>query len=262
MSRQIRKHSRSGIYHILLRGIDKLFRDDEDRGAFINTVYAKSIERDFLVFAYCLMDDHVHLLINTGNDELSRIMKSINVRYVHYFNKKYRRIGPLLQDRFKSEAIDSDTRLLGVIRHIHLNPVKAEAAKNPAGYLWSSYNAYMAEEEFVGGLVDSCPILEMFSLDRKKAIPLFAEYTGQVTCESFMEHQVLTGVEKTIHSEKEAREYIKGFLQEWDRTILALLKDKNLRNRLLRELKAKSSLSVRQIAELFGIDRNIVQRAK
>jgi putative transposase len=71
------------------------------------------------------MDNHVHILINEGSDEIGRIMKRINISYAYYFNKKYDRIGHLFQDRFKSEGIESDVYLLSAVRYIHNNPVKA-----------------------------------------------------------------------------------------------------------------------------------------
>jgi REP element-mobilizing transposase RayT len=85
------------------------------------------------------MDNHVHLLINEGDDEIGKIMKRINISYSYYFNKKYGRIGHLFQDRFKSEGIDSDAYLLSVVRYIHNNPVKAGLVKNIEEYKWSSY---------------------------------------------------------------------------------------------------------------------------
>ncbi len=103
MPRVGRELSKNGIYHVMLRRNEgrEIFMDDEDRKRFIDTLYEKSKENEFLVLAYCLMDNHLHLLVREGDDLINRAMKRIGVSYVYYFNKKYRRSGHLFQDRFK-----------------------------------------------------------------------------------------------------------------------------------------------------------------
>ena len=104
MPRVSRKLSRSKVYHVMVRGNErkKIFIDDEDRERFISTIREKNKERKFLVYAFCLMDNHIHLLINEGQDQITKIMQRIGVSYAYYFNKKYKRTGHLFQDRFKS----------------------------------------------------------------------------------------------------------------------------------------------------------------
>lgn len=89
------------------------------------------------VYAYCLMDNHVHLLLNTNHDDLAVIMKSIAVRYASFYNWKYSRTGHVFQDRFKSEPIEDERYLLAVVRYIHNNPIKAGMIEKPADYEWS-----------------------------------------------------------------------------------------------------------------------------
>lgn len=105
------------------------------------------------------MDNHAHLLVNEGEDEISRIIKRIGTSYVYYFNKKYGRVGHLFQDRFKSEAIEDDSYLLAVVRYIHNNPVKAGIVKNASSYRWSSFNAYI-EEGIPQNFIDRDLVLE------------------------------------------------------------------------------------------------------
>ncbi len=94
------------------------------------------------------MDNHVHLMISEGTEDLSKIMKRINVSYVYYFNQKYKRVGHLFQDRFKSENVEQDLYLLALARYIHQNPLNPPLVKKVSDYKWSSYNSYMYESNY------------------------------------------------------------------------------------------------------------------
>jgi REP element-mobilizing transposase RayT len=266
MPRQIRKISESKTYHIMIRGNERkaLFLDDEDRIKFLDTLYEKGKDRKYKIFAYCLMGNHVHLLINEGSDEISRIMKRIEVSYAYYFNKKYRRIGHLFQDRFKSEAIDDDSYLLAAVRYIHNNPVKAGLIKEVSQYRWSSYNLYIRENIHIKDIIDKGFILEIFSTDRDKAVRSFIEYSNQESEDNFIENKEEITIEKTIFGEKEAEEYVSVFLDKKGKKFEELREkeSKEIRAELVKELKSRSDLSIRQIANILQIDRNIVQRAK
>ena len=122
MPRTARKKSNSGIYHIMLRGINRqiIFEDDEDRVKFIATLKHYKQKCGFNVFAYCLMDNHVHLIIKVNNESLESIMKRIGVSYVYWYNWKYKRSGHLFQDRYKSEVIEDDSYLLVLSRFLRL----------------------------------------------------------------------------------------------------------------------------------------------
>ena len=89
-----------------------------------------------ILYNYCLMDNHVHLLLETGSEPLSRLMKRIGVRYAAYYKWKYHRTGHLFQDRFRSEAVEDDSYFLAVYRYITLNPVKAGLCEKPGQYPW------------------------------------------------------------------------------------------------------------------------------
>jgi len=112
------------------------------------------------------MRNHVHLLVETPKDLISVIMQRINFTYTQYFNKKNRRVGHLLQGRYKSYLCDKDTYLLNLIRYIHLNPVRAGLVNHPAEYQWSSHGDYVNEPK---GLVDTDTVLRLFSERRFKA---------------------------------------------------------------------------------------------
>lgn len=116
------------------------------------------------------MDNHVHIIIDVNQNDISQIMKSINVSYVLYFNRKYERVGHLFQDRFKSELVEDDCYLLELSRYIHRNPVKANMVKTPGDYHWSSYNIYIGKVKDRYLLVDTSLVLDCLSRDRITAI--------------------------------------------------------------------------------------------
>ncbi|MBP2629001.1 MAG: transposase [Firmicutes bacterium] len=118
---------------------------------------------NYEIYAYCLMDNHVHLLLCDTKDEISRTMKRICVSYVYYFNKKYKRIGHLFQDRYRSEVVEEDAYLLSVARYIHKNPLKAGMVKRVEDYKWSSYAQYLSANKDKFNLIERSFLLSMFS---------------------------------------------------------------------------------------------------
>ncbi len=122
----------------MMRGADRriLFSDDEDCLGFIQSLrHAKEYGKCEL-YAYCLMGNHVHLLIKEGEEPLENVIKRLGVSYVYHYNRKYELRGHLFQDRFRSEPIDTEAYFMDVLRYICQNPVKAGLAKDPQGYRW------------------------------------------------------------------------------------------------------------------------------
>jgi len=267
MPRTSRKLSASKIYHVMIRGNERkaLFHDDEDRAWFISMLLSKKRKFKFILYAYCLMDNHVHLVINEGGDQISRIMKGIQVSYAYYFNKKYARVGHLFQDRFRSEVIENDRYLLATIRYVHQNPVKAGMIKHPSEYLWSSYNHYLGNnKQYTKDMIDLKPILLMFSQEKGQALQIFVDFSNQTIEDTFIEYQEEQQLDKEITSENQAKRYIDDFLITRNVKLEELSSQANklIRNELIRELKCKSNLSNRQIATILGVNRNVVQRLK
>jgi REP element-mobilizing transposase RayT len=107
MSRKARQLSSTKIYHVIIRGNRKedIFLEDEDKRRFIKILKKIKQKDEYELYAFCLMNNHVHLLIKEKNEHISRIMKRINISYVNYFNQKYQQIGHLFQDRYRSEPM-------------------------------------------------------------------------------------------------------------------------------------------------------------
>ncbi len=151
MPRQARRKSDSGIYHVMLRGINRaaIFLDDEDRRMFITTL-TKALKPSqpglpeteqpvgAEVLAWCLMDNHVHLLLREGSDGLSLLFKRFGVSFTAWYNRKYQRTGHLFQDRFRSEPVDDDSYFLAVFRYVCRNPDKAGICP-PGRYHWCGF---------------------------------------------------------------------------------------------------------------------------
>ena len=103
MPRHARILNEKNVYHVMLRGNNrgKIFIDNEDKQRIIETIRLKKKDREFFIYAYCVLDNHIHLVIREGEDSLSRIVKRIATSYAYYFNKKYNRMGHVFQDRFR-----------------------------------------------------------------------------------------------------------------------------------------------------------------
>lgn len=148
MSTPIRFWREGTIYHVTTRGNRKedIFSDKVDYN-----VYLKMIEENLKYYShfnyklleYCLMKNHVHLLIKTDTCPLGCFMRRLNSKYTLYYNRKYNYVGHLFQGRYYSEIIEDNSQLLEVSRYIHLNPVRAKICNNPKDYIWSSYKNYI-----------------------------------------------------------------------------------------------------------------------
>lgn len=144
MARHARKISSTGIYHIMLRGINKeqIFQKSYYKTKILKLLKEIKEEIDFSVIAYCVMDNHLHLLAKVGDEDLKIIMKKLNVKFALYYNRYEERYGYVFQDRFKSEAVEDEKYLFGVLRYIHNNPVKAALSDSIINYQWSSTKEY------------------------------------------------------------------------------------------------------------------------
>ena len=140
------------IYHITNRGNRQeiIFRESIDYIVYLGILKEtlKFYENDnYKLISYCLMSNHVHLLLKTGTKDPSFFMRRINSMYARYFNSKYQYIGHLFQGRYFSNLINNVIELLEVSRYIHLNPVRAKMVDSPEKYMWSSYNKIILDKD-------------------------------------------------------------------------------------------------------------------
>ena len=148
MSRPLRIEFPGAIYHVTSRGDrrEPIFDDDRDRLAFLDIVGAALDRFDACSLAYCLMDNHYHLVLHTRRANLSLLMRHLNGVYTQTYNRRHHKVGHLFQGRFKAILVDQDAYLLEVCRYVDLNPVRANMVRHPADWPWSSYRAHVASQ--------------------------------------------------------------------------------------------------------------------
>lgn len=261
MARKCRKLSSTNVYHVVMRGNEKriIFYDDHDRYTFLNILKEKREKADYSILAYCLMTNHIHLMVDQGCSTIGQVMKLINTTYAQYFNHKYQRTGHLFQDRFKSEPIENDQYLFAAIRYIHNNPVKAGICRSPIDYRWSSYQAIVCLQ--YDTMVDYNRILEYFGTTPTTAVEAFINFSQNESDLAFIDLPDQPVSDKSILTTQCAVEHIQKFLRLHGYVNLEqLLKNKHLRNELITSLKNNSTLSTRILAELLQVNRNTIQR--
>jgi REP element-mobilizing transposase RayT len=178
MARKPRIEYSGAFYHIIVRGNQQqdIFLDDDDRQEYLRRVAHYRDKCHFIIYAYVLMDNHVHLLIETPVDRISRIMQLINFTYTQYFNRKYHKVGHLFQGRYKGYLCDKDEYLLVLTRYIHLNPVRAGMVNRAEGYGWSSHNDYLKGQR---GLISTDLLLRLFSERKSEASRLYKKFVDE-----------------------------------------------------------------------------------
>ena len=143
MARPLRIEYAGALYHVTSRGNAQgaIYQDDEDRIGFLRLLHACVTRYNWYCHAYCLMDNHYHLLIETTDANLSKGMKYLNGTYTQEFNRRHKRVGHVFQGRFKAILVERETYLLELARYIVLNPVRARMLHTAEAWPWSSYRA-------------------------------------------------------------------------------------------------------------------------
>lgn len=249
MPRISRRISNSGIYHIIVRGINKqdIFYDKQDYNKFLKEICNTKEKYQYEVLAYCLMPNHVHMEIKDNKSSLAFIMRSLMVAYVSYFNKKYERIGHLFQDRFLSKPVENNEYVLDLQRYIHQNPEKANISSKEK-YMWSSYKEYMSKN----GLVDTQHIMKLLDNDTKK----FVEYNSNNKYRAKDLHEFEMNSKLT---DEQAKEIIERALQISNLQEIQKY-NKIARQEIFNKFKDIEGISYAQMARVIGINRKIIER--
>ena len=248
MPRTARTISQSGYYHVLSRGTGKqiIFEDDEDHIFFLKILDKYRKEESSDIIAYCLMDNHFHILVRSDN--LDRLMQKTGTTYAVYYNKKYDRTGHLFQNRFKSVPVETESSLLNVVRYIHNNPVKAGICSVDQ-YRWSSWEAYFGKKSLVqtdivlsilGGRDGFLLYSKLDDTDPAESCLLDVDHTGRLTDEKA--HRI---IREKLNLESGTK--IQSMSRQHRDMALRILKNEHL--------------SIRQIERLTGLSRGIIQRA-
>lgn len=247
--RKPRQIAESNIYHVIARGAGRqiIFEDNIDRFRYLKDLDRFTIEQDVCILAWCLLSNHLHLLLEGDLRFISILMRTLCSEYAQYFNMRHERVGPLFQGRYKSEPVESDDYLINVVRYIHNNPMKAGIATTES-YRWSSY------EEYISGSIRCKTDRIMGILGSKEQFIKIHQDASSISC-----HYVMN-LEST-------RNFDDSSLIEW---AIGLLGDKDLRSikelpKELRDQKIRilrnDGMSIRQIERITGIGRSIISRA-
>jgi putative transposase len=147
MGRPLRIEYPGAFYHVTSRGNEQkdVFKSQRDREKFLEYLESATVRYGANIHAYCLMNNHYHLFLETPEGNLSQIMRHINGAYTNYFNVKRKRSGHLFQGRFKATLVEADVYATELSRYIHLNPVRVRMVAKPEEYRWSSYRSYIGE---------------------------------------------------------------------------------------------------------------------
>lgn len=253
LPRIARKISSTKVYHIILRGNDRqdIFWDEQDYHKFLKIIKSLKEKYQYDTYAYCLMSNHVHLVICDKNMQLSKIMQSITISYASYFTKKYNKVGHLFQNRFLSKNVETKEYLCRLCRYIHQNPLKARISTTE-DYKWSSYHEFIYGEK----IINSELVLSMFGPNKKEAVENFMIF--HIYEASFINEEVEYECIDKI-TDEQVKEKIQKILNIEDVRMINSY-DRKIRNEELQKLKIIKGASKAQLSRVLGMNRKILER--
>lgn len=235
MSRLPRNNMKTPFFHVITQGIEKsfIFEKPEDIKYYVKIMYKIKEEHNIDIIAYCIMNNHTHMLIETkAIEQLSKYMQRINTTYGKYYNKKYSRVGYVFRDRYKAEGIYSEKHLYNCIKYIHNNPVKAGICNKAEEYPYSNYK--MMKTEFK----ERYSLMTNSECNNEEYVFIDVDEKNVITCNKIIEAYL-----------KENRIDLKSIKQR-----------KELLKELILLLKDKNKISLRKIAEELEISRETVRK--
>lgn len=247
MPRCARNLVNSGFYHIMIRGVNKeiIFKEDEDRKLFLRLLYYYCKKFNSKIHAYCLMDNHVHILFEDKSFFISDFMRELSSHYASEFNKKHKRIGHLYQERFRSEIVWDEDYLLRLVRYIHKNPEKAGICKTEE-YKWSSYREYVSK----ANIIEKLYVLSKFSSNYEVAIKKFKEFILDKS-----EDNIDNIYFSETLSDLQATELIRHILKI-DNILEIKSYEREKKEEILKRILEIKNLNCSQIARILKISKN------
>lgn len=270
MSRPLRLEFPNALYHVTARGNHRqpIYCNDEDRRMWLAFLRQSCARYDAVVYAYCQMTNHYHLLVETRQANLQRIMHHLNARYAQAHNLRHASVGHLLQGRYKAILVQRDEYLLELARYIVLNPVRAGAVARPEDWPWSSYH-WMFRQDGHPPWLDIVPILAYFNNANGKACDKYAQFVmagiGANSPLNEAEHPIILGDPAFI------AEHCGGISQRADeiaraqrrlavRSLVEFERD-YVRDEAMARAYLSTAYSVREISQHFGVSSKTVSRA-
>ena len=268
MPRKQRIHYDGALYHVMARGNngDNILKNDEDKRNYIELIQRYKERYGFKLYAYCIMDNHIHMLVEVKETPLNKIMQGIQLVYTQLYNRKNKRTGHVFQQRYKAVACNKDGYLLHLTKYIHMNPVKAGITED-VNYEWSSYKDYANGKN---GFVDIDFVLKILSNSKAKAIAGYKRYMKEVDGDvDQVEYEVTEAqkgnldktkyieldklIEEILEQEKVTLEQIREKTKKQKisdiRKVLVILAEKNCKTTST-ELANKLNISISRISKI------------
>ena len=252
LPRKPREFSTTNVYHIIFRGNDKqdIFYDDQDKYVFLDRIKETKEIFKYEVYTYCLMNNHVHMIIRIKEDFLSNAMKSLAVRYSFYFNRKFDRRGHLFENRFVSKKIENLDYFLNVCKYVHRNPENANIAKTTE-YKWSSFQEYIKQKNKI---INSNVLLHYFDDNLKEFEKFTLNNDNKKSLNNYAEYELISKL-----SEYELINIIKEKFNLKNASDVSLLR-KEEQNEIIKELKNVKGITLNQVARITKVTRYYIKK--
>lgn len=243
------KDYNASFFHIMVQGIRKeyIFCDEEDKNKYLKLMYENLDKYEVKIIAYCIMGNHAHMLIYIENkNEMSKFMKSVNIGYARYYNKKYKKVGYVFRNRYKLEPIYNEKYLISCIHYIHDNPIKANLCNERENYKFSSYIEYIRNE---GKIISK-------SKNRFKSVN--ALFISEIDKKEYKDYKFMDYENNNEFVNKEI--IIKEFLTENSIKINEIKGNRECLKELSKKLKEQAGLTHQEIADEIGVSRIKITR--
>ena len=272
MTRPLRLEFPGALYHVTARGNRQspIFLDDHDRYAWTEILGKICVRCNFVVYAYCQMGNHHHLMIETAEGNLSQGMRQLNGGYTQNFNRRHGMVGHVLQGRYKSILVQKESYLLELARYVVLNPVRAGLVTSPTDWKWSSYRATVGDSDGNDWLSTDA-LLAYFGASRDMAIQSYREFVergaGTASPLASVAHQLFLGHAAFVreHAERTVRGNSESVAKSQRRAAGLTLPEYEKRFPVRDEAMARAyqstAFSMVDIGAHFGVKRSTVSRA-
>ena len=245
MPRKSRRYLRSCFYHIMSQGLNKeyIFKTKDSMELYKKLMYFKRDKLNINILAYCIMNNHVHILINTDTiSDLSKYMQKINSAYSNYYNRLNNRVGYVFRDRFRSEEILTQRQLFNCLRYIHYNPVKAKMVLHPKDYKYFSYNEflynkYIITNQSIKTLFENCNNYKKAFLEIHKP--------------KIIEEETFFDVK-----ELEIQDFIKKYEIKNNIRVNEIVNNNKLLGQMIKEARKETNVTIRQLAEILKMSKS------
>ncbi len=246
----------TNTHHVILRSINHqdIFYDDLDRKKFLKTIIKTKEKYEYELYAYVLMENHIHVLLNDNQNNLSKIIQSLATSYAIYFNKKYDRIGHVFYNRFKSKNIETEMYFLRTLRYIHFNPEKTGICSFEK-YEWSSYLQYFKQSK----IIDQKTVIQLFENNLTTFKEFHNEYRNS-SAQICLDSVEMEENNKAKMTDDVAIQKIKEHLNI-NNLVTIQNYNRKKRDEIIKEISTIEKIERKQLARILGLNERTIYRA-